>query len=43
MHAKVEIYLDEQQLLDSGERGFRVADDDCLRTFDLLLGLLSLS
>lgn len=30
------MYLDEQQLLDSGERGFFPADDDCLRTFDLL-------
>lgn len=37
------MYLDEQQLLDSGERGFRAADDDCLRTFDLLLGLPSRS
>lgn len=38
-----EIHLDEQQLLDSGERGLRAADDDCLRTFDLLRGLPSLS
>lgn len=37
------MYLDEQQLLDSGERGFRPADDDCRRTFDLRLGLPSLS
>lgn len=36
-------YRDEQQLLDSGDRGFRPADDDCLRTFDLLLGLPSRS
>lgn len=35
---------DEQQLLDSGERGVRTpADDDCLLNLLFLLGLLSRS
>lgn len=37
-------YLDEAQLLDSGERGVRAAaDDDCLLNLRLLRGLPSRS
>lgn len=39
----IETHLDEQQLLESGERGVRAADDDCLRNLDLRRGLPSRS
>lgn len=37
------VYLDEQQLLDSGDLGVRPADEDCLRSRARRLGLLSRS
>jgi hypothetical protein len=36
-------YRELQQLLDSGDRGDRAADDDCLRSLLLLRGLPSRS
>lgn len=35
-------YLDEQQLLESGERAVRAVEDDCLRTRLLRRGEFSL-